>query len=125
MATKIIYLTSVMDDIYDVYATPEELGPFTDAIQRFGFCFWGSCLSLFLTLIIYYFLNGVDSIYRWDRGAADQLPDYMKTHFLVVLDCVDEFEKELAEEGQSYRIYYLKEAVRCPAILFQCCMTYD
>ncbi|XXG83212.1 hypothetical protein AAC387_Pa10g1016 [Persea americana] len=82
MATKIIYLLTVMDDIYDVYATPEELGPFTDAIQR------------------------------WDRGAADQLPDYMKVHFLEVLDCVDEFEKELAEEGQSYRIYYLKEAFK-------------
>ncbi|XXG83115.1 hypothetical protein AAC387_Pa10g0948 [Persea americana] len=82
MATKIIYLTSVMDDIYDVYATPEELGPFTDAIQR------------------------------WDRGAADQVPDYMKVHFLEVLDCVDEFENELAEEGQSYRIYYLKEAFK-------------
>ncbi|RWR93513.1 terpene synthase 1 [Cinnamomum micranthum f. kanehirae] len=82
MATKIIYLTSVMDDIFDVYATPEELGPFTDAILR------------------------------WDRGAADKLPDYMKVHFLEVLDCVDEFEKELAEEGQSYRIYYLKEAFK-------------
>ncbi|XXG83108.1 hypothetical protein AAC387_Pa10g0942 [Persea americana] len=82
MATKIIYLTSVMDDIYDVYATPEELEPFTDAIQR------------------------------WDRGAADQLPDYMKVHFLEVLDCGDEFEKELAEEGQSYHIYYLKEAFK-------------
>nr|QTW43987.1 (+)-borneol diphosphate synthase [Cinnamomum burmanni] len=82
MATKIIYLTSVMDDIYDVYATPEELEPFTDAIQR------------------------------WDRGAADQLPDYMKVHFLEVIDCVGEFEKELAVEGQSYRIYYLKEAFK-------------
>lgn len=87
--------------------------------------FFSDHVSLSLTLIIYYFLNGVDSIYRWDRGAADQLPDYMKVHFLEVLDCGDEFEKELAEEGQSYHIYYLKEAVRCPAILFQCCMTYD
>lgn len=32
--TKIIALTSLMDDTYDVYGTPEELQLFTDAIDR-------------------------------------------------------------------------------------------
>ena len=35
MMTKIISLTSIMDDIYDVHGTLEELEPYTDAIQRF------------------------------------------------------------------------------------------
>lgn len=34
--TKVISLTSVIDDIYDVYGTTEELILFTDAIQRFN-----------------------------------------------------------------------------------------
>lgn len=35
--TKVIAMTSVMDDIYDVYGTPEELELFTAAIERFDF----------------------------------------------------------------------------------------
>ena len=34
MLTKVIAMTSVIDDIYDVYGTPDELKLFTDAIER-------------------------------------------------------------------------------------------
>jgi (-)-germacrene D synthase len=33
--TKVIAMTSIIDDIYDVYGTLEELEPFTEAIERF------------------------------------------------------------------------------------------
>ena len=33
--TKVISMTSILDDIYDVYGTLEELEPFTEAIERF------------------------------------------------------------------------------------------
>lgn len=33
--TKVIAMTSIMDDIYDVYGTPEELKLFTEVIERF------------------------------------------------------------------------------------------
>ncbi|XXG83128.1 hypothetical protein AAC387_Pa10g0957 [Persea americana] len=82
MISRIISLTSVMDDIYDVYGTMEELKVFTDAIQR------------------------------WDRSAIDQLPDYIRVHFCTLLDAVEEFEEKLAREGKSYRISYLKEAFK-------------
>ena len=35
MLTKVIAMTSVIDDIYDVYGTPEELELFAAAIVRF------------------------------------------------------------------------------------------
>ena len=35
--TKVIAMTSVIDDIYDVYGTPEELELFTEAVERFDF----------------------------------------------------------------------------------------
>lgn len=35
ITTKVILLGSMMDDTYDVYATIDELEPYTDAIQRF------------------------------------------------------------------------------------------
>ncbi|RWR93512.1 terpene synthase 1 [Cinnamomum micranthum f. kanehirae] len=82
MTTKIISLTSIMDDIYDVHGTLEELDPYTDAIQR------------------------------WDRSVIDQFPDYMKLHFSALLDTFDKFEEELGQEGKSYRIPYLKQVFK-------------
>lgn len=35
--TKVIAMTSVIDDIYDVYGTHEELVLFTEAAERFEF----------------------------------------------------------------------------------------
>ena len=32
--TKVISMTSILDDIYDAYGTLEELEPFTEAIER-------------------------------------------------------------------------------------------
>ena len=36
LLTKVISMASVIDDIYDVYGTLEELTLFTEAIERFG-----------------------------------------------------------------------------------------
>ncbi|XP_031372095.1 (-)-germacrene D synthase-like isoform X1 [Punica granatum] len=82
IVTKVIMLTSVMDDIYDVYGTPEELQLLTDAIER------------------------------WDRGKTGQLPEYMQVFYKALLDVFDEIEEKLVDEkGISYRLFYGKEAV--------------
>ncbi|XP_077233765.1 (-)-germacrene D synthase-like [Tasmannia lanceolata] len=79
---KIISFISVIDDIYDVHGTIEELRIFTDAIDR------------------------------WDFEAIDLLPKYIKVCYLALLNTVREIEEELVVEGNSYRVQYLKEAIK-------------
>ncbi|CAA2961961.1 (-)-germacrene D synthase [Olea europaea subsp. europaea] len=74
--TKVIAMTSIIDDIYDVYGTLDELKHFTDAIKR------------------------------WDFSAIDQLPSYMKYFYKSLLDVYLEAETELGTIGKSYRVHY-------------------
>ncbi|RVW37342.1 (-)-germacrene D synthase [Vitis vinifera] len=78
--TKVIAMTSIIDDIYDVYGTLEELELFTEAVER------------------------------WDISAIDQLPEYMRVCYQALLYVYSEIEEEMAKEGRSYRLYYAKEA---------------
>ncbi|KAM7486328.1 hypothetical protein LguiA_002337 [Lonicera macranthoides] len=80
--TKVISLTSIIDDIYDVYGTIEELILFTEAIQR------------------------------WDINSASQLPEYMRHIYATLLDVYTEMEEELSKDGKSYRVNYAKEAMK-------------
>ncbi|CAL9124129.1 unnamed protein product [Musa acuminata var. zebrina] len=75
MTTKIVLITSILDDIYDDYSTLEESQLLTDAIQR------------------------------WDFEAVDQLPEYLKDFFLKLLFAVREFETELAAEEKFRIFY--------------------
>ncbi|PON61426.1 Squalene/phytoene synthase [Parasponia andersonii] len=80
--TKVIAMTSIIDDIYDVYGTLEEVELFTEAAER------------------------------WDISAIDQLPDYMKICYKALLDVYSEVEETLANEGRNlYRLDYAKKAV--------------
>ncbi|KAM1256514.1 hypothetical protein PS2_030420 [Malus domestica] len=83
--TKIIALVSVMDDIYDAYATFKELEIFTGAIER------------------------------WDMNCLDELPDYMQIFYHTLLSVINEIEEEMVKEGRSYRVYYTKESLKCVA----------
>ncbi|KAM7493646.1 hypothetical protein LguiB_028255 [Lonicera macranthoides] len=80
--TKVLCLTSVIDDIYDVYGTIEELILFTNAIQR------------------------------WDLNSENQLPEYMRHVYATLLDVYSKMEEELSKEGKSYRIDYAKQAMK-------------
>ncbi|XP_062011925.1 (-)-germacrene D synthase-like [Rosa rugosa] len=80
--TKVIAMTSIIDDIYDVYGTLEELDLFTRAIER------------------------------WDISAMDELPEYMKVCYEALLDVYADTEQQLASEGRLYRIDYAKEAMK-------------
>uniref|UniRef100_A0A804JX74 Uncharacterized protein n=1 Tax=Musa acuminata subsp. malaccensis TaxID=214687 RepID=A0A804JX74_MUSAM len=68
IATKVIILTSILDDIYDVYSTLEESQRLTEAIQR------------------------------WDAKVVHQLPEYMKDYYLKLIHTFEEFEDLLASD---------------------------
>ncbi|KAI8552711.1 hypothetical protein RHMOL_Rhmol06G0287800 [Rhododendron molle] len=80
--TKVIALTSIMDDIYDVYGTLEELVLYTDAIERL------------------------------EKSALDQLPEYMKLCYQALLDVYNMIDEEMVKEGRSYRVNYAKSAMK-------------
>ncbi|KAL8132290.1 hypothetical protein AgCh_007966 [Apium graveolens] len=83
ISTKVFSLMIVLDDIYDVYGTLEEVTLMTDAIDRL------------------------------DISALDQLPDYMKYFYQILLDFYAEIEEDLSKEGLPiYRVKYAKDAIR-------------
>ncbi|KAL6311211.1 hypothetical protein AAG906_000480 [Vitis piasezkii] len=80
--TKIIVMTTVIDDIYDAYGTLEEIKHFTEAIER------------------------------WDINNIDHLPEYMKLFYVALLDVYKEIEEEMEKERFQYRVHYAIEAMK-------------
>ncbi|GAB4850271.1 hypothetical protein Ancab_029567 [Ancistrocladus abbreviatus] len=78
--TKVIAMTSTIDDIYDVHGTIAELELFTQAVER------------------------------WEISAIDTLPEYMKHCYQALLDMYSEMEEEMLKEGKSYRVHYARKA---------------
>ncbi|XP_042490310.1 alpha-terpineol synthase, chloroplastic-like [Macadamia integrifolia] len=78
--TKVGMLITMIDDVYDVYGTLEELELFTDAVER------------------------------WDVKAIGQLPDYMKTCFLALFNNVNEMAYFHLKEHGIDSIPFLKKA---------------
>ncbi|KAK9133654.1 hypothetical protein Scep_013182 [Stephania cephalantha] len=80
--TKVVFFISVVDDIYDVYGTFEELKLFTDAFER------------------------------WDVSSINQLPEYMKISYQATLDEYEKMEELMHKKGCSYPMHYAKEAMK-------------
>ncbi|KAJ9145887.1 hypothetical protein P3X46_028215 [Hevea brasiliensis] len=80
--SKAVAMLSVMDDIYDVHGTIEELELFTKVVES------------------------------WDISMKDQLPDYMKANLEAFLDFYAEIEAVTTKEGRPFCIHYAKEAVK-------------
>nr|WBW04406.1 terpene synthase [Ficus hispida] len=79
MCTKMYMLIIVIDDMYDVHGTLEELELFTEVLDR------------------------------WDVDSAmDQLPNYMKICFFALHNYVSELAYDVLKEQGLYIIKYLK-----------------
>ncbi|KAA0045530.1 terpene synthase 10-like [Cucumis melo var. makuwa] len=79
MGTKIVTLITMIDDVYDVYGTLDELKLFTTAIQR------------------------------WDIGAMDQLPEYLKQCFFTLYNSINEIAYEALINHGVDVMQYLKK----------------
>nr|UJH94381.1 multiple sesquiterpene synthase [Zanthoxylum ailanthoides] len=77
--SKLLAITSIVDDTYDAYGTIEELELFTNAIKR------------------------------WDVSSIDVLPEYMKLIYRTIFDIFGEAEEQLLKEGRSYCMSYVIE----------------
>ncbi|WMV48354.1 hypothetical protein MTR67_041739 [Solanum verrucosum] len=78
MITKLIVIITITDDLYDAYATYDELVSYTDAIER--------C----------------------DISAMDSIMMYMRPLYQVFIDYFDETEEELTKDGKVDYVYYAK-----------------
>ncbi|XP_022154012.1 (-)-germacrene D synthase-like [Momordica charantia] len=79
--SKIVVITSVLDDIFDLRGTFEELQLFIHAIER------------------------------WDDNCIDQLPKYMKVYCEVLMDTYRRIEQNIRKDGIPYATHYAKEAI--------------
>ncbi|TYJ38904.1 hypothetical protein E1A91_A04G026800v1 [Gossypium mustelinum] len=82
MTTKVLAMTSHLDDTYDSYATYDELIIYRSAIER------------------------------WEIKCIDQLPEYMKLNYKALLDVYEEMEQLVAEHGRQYCVEYAKNAFK-------------
>ncbi|KAK7312994.1 hypothetical protein VNO77_37306 [Canavalia gladiata] len=82
LMTKVISMMSIIDDIYDLYGTFEELQLFMDAIER------------------------------WDITCMDFLPKYMKFCYKALLDVFKEIEQEMDKEGRAFCAIYAKKEMK-------------
>nr|ADB90272.1 casbene synthase [Triadica sebifera] len=77
---KVVLLISLVDDTIDAYATIDETHRLAAAIER------------------------------WDMSCVDELPDYMKIIYKLLLDTFNEFENDLKERKESYSVKFGREA---------------
>ncbi|XP_042378671.1 terpene synthase 10-like isoform X2 [Zingiber officinale] len=78
--TKGVCFVTMIDDVYDVYGTLDELQLFTHLIDR------------------------------WDVNAIDELPDYMKILFLAIFNTVNDAAYEIMKHKGFNVLPYLKRA---------------
>ncbi|KAH6827304.1 hypothetical protein C2S53_005441 [Perilla frutescens var. hirtella] len=76
---KVVQLIIVLDDIYDVYGTPQELEQLTRAVER------------------------------WDINGVNHLPYYMKLFFLALYNTVNEMAYDTLKDQNHLVVYQLKE----------------
>ncbi|CAL9151099.1 monoterpene synthase 8, chloroplastic-like [Musa acuminata AAA Group] len=89
--TKANCLIAMLDDVYDIYGTLNELELFTEAIER------------------------------WDANKIDRLPDYMKLCFLAIFNAANETGYRVMKEKGLDIIPFLRKAWTdlCKAFLLE------
>ncbi|CAJ1977811.1 unnamed protein product [Sphenostylis stenocarpa] len=87
--TKMFGLVTIIDDVYDVYGTLDELELFTDAVER------------------------------WNVDAVNTLPEYMKLCYLALYNAVNDTTYSILKEKGHGNLSYLSKSWRelCKAFI--------
>ncbi|MCL7025810.1 hypothetical protein MKW94_006691 [Papaver nudicaule] len=95
--TQVGYLVAIIDDVYDVYGSLEELKLFTEAVER------------------------------WDINTVENLPQYLKICFLALYNTVNGMGYEILKKDALDVIPYLKKtwAEFCKALLVEATWYYS
>ncbi|KAJ4981749.1 hypothetical protein NE237_032586 [Protea cynaroides] len=89
--TKIMNLILLIDDIYDIYGTLDEIQQFTDAVER------------------------------WDDKKIEDLPNYMKICFVALYEMTDEITSSIQKDQNRNIMTHLKKVWTdfCKALLLE------
>ncbi|XP_057766271.1 gamma-cadinene synthase-like [Salvia miltiorrhiza] len=79
---KSVLMVTVMDDMYDNYATLEEAQLFTHILDR------------------------------WDMEEIDVLPEYMRIAYRFIMSIFQEYEHEATKQDKLFAVPYFKETVK-------------
>lgn len=79
---KLVYLTTVTDDMYDSYGTLDELQLFTDVIER------------------------------WELQDTNGLPEYMRIFLNSFVGFMAEIDEELRKKGRLHHMCYIVESFK-------------
>ena len=110
--TKAISFIYVIDDIFDVYGTIDDLTLFTEAVNRY----FPDIIEINDSKILKY------NLYRWDIAASEHLPDYMKKCFRTLHEITNEIGYKVCKKHGFNPIDHLAKTVlyiRLPKITMQ------
>ena len=104
--TKPISLIYILDDIFDVYGTLDQLTLFTDAVNRYSNIHIYQLHTKLKYMCIFVLITPIWFFdFRWELAGTDQLPDYMKCCLSALYDITNYFAEMIYEKHgfQPYR----------------------
>ncbi|KAH9744557.1 Beta-myrcene/(E)-beta-ocimene synthase 2 [Citrus sinensis] len=99
--TKVAAFVTIIDYIYAVYGTLDELELFTYAVERFVQNF-----KFNNTTYLYYYSKLSGDVARWDINAVNDLPNYMKLSFLALYNTINEMAYDILKQHISFPALY-------------------
>lgn len=110
---KTVAILLVIDDVYDMHASLEELVLFTNAVKRWSVTKFHYSLCIDALLI----LTGDRRGCRWGIEAMEELPEYMKICYMALYNTTNEIGYRVLKEHGKCVIPELRKTVR----LLKCC----
>ena len=118
--TKVSSMITVIDDVYDIYGTLDELELLTDFIERYLFklnilsllcCYNLNTRKIYCSKQSIYSFSGYGHERRWDITGIDKLPPTISTTFLALFNTTNAVGLEIQMESGFNPIPYIQRMV--------------